>query len=61
MTDQGDNISIGKIVLSDNNQEKNRGLVLDKPIPDLCLFNPTIRHFVDYLWLLLQNSCFKIL
>ena len=37
MTEQEDNINLGKNVCEDNNQEKNRWFVWDKPVPGLCV------------------------
>ena len=34
MTDLEEIIKLDKIVFDDNNQEKNRGLAWDKPVPD---------------------------
>ena len=61
MTDQEDNIILGKRVFDDNNQERkilgmfgtNLFQVAD------CVSVPTFCHFVDGLWLLLENSPFK--
>ena len=35
MTDREDDIKLGKLVSDDNNQERKRGAVWDKPVPDL--------------------------
>ena len=59
MIDQEDNINLGKIVF-DKNQEVKTGLFGTNlfQIPD-CVPVPTFCHFVDRLWLLLENSPFK--
>ena len=57
MTDQEDNINVGKIVFDDN---QNRFPVWGKPFPDLCVFVLTFCHSVDNLWLLSENSCQKL-
>ena len=60
MTDQEDNINLGKTVLTTTFKGGNRGPVWDKPVPDLYLcFCPNFCHFGDHLWLLLENSPFK--
>ena len=62
MTDQEDNIILGKIVFDDNNQEKILGLFGTNlfEIADFVSV-PTFCHFVDHLRLLLEISPFNIL
>ena len=46
MTDQEDNIILGKVVVDDNDQEGNLGPVWDKLVPDRCLcFCPNFLSF----------------
>ena len=55
MTDQQDNINLGKIVFDDNNQERtkreNLGPVWDKPVPNhlLCFCPNFLFFFVVHL------------
>ena len=61
MTDQEDNINLGKIVFDDNNQEKKiLGLFGTNlfQIAD-CVTVPTFCYFVDRLWMFLENSSLK--
>ena len=62
MTDQEDNINLGKNVFDDNNQKRKEVLGLYGTnllqIAD-CVSVSTFCHFVDYLRLLLENSPFK--
>ena len=59
MSDQKENIYIGKIVFDDNNKKikvffgRNLFQICD------CPFDPSFCHFVDFLWLLLDESSFR--
>ena len=61
MTDQEDNFNLGKIVFVDNNQGRNSWACFRPNLFQIsdCVSIPTFCHFVDHLWLLLENSPFK--
>ena len=61
MTDQEDNINLGEIVFDDNNQERKLWACFGTNVFQIadCVSDPTFCHFVDHLWLLLENSPFK--
>ena len=62
MTDREVSGNERKIVFEDDNYEKTRGVVWDKPAADLWLsFCPTFCHFIDCISLLLDNSSFNYL
>ena len=62
MTDQEDDNNLGKIVFDDNNQEKKSWACLRHMFQiAACASVPTFRHFVEHLWLLLENAPSKIL
>ena len=49
-----------KLSLTTTIKGVNLGPVWDKSVPDRWLsFCPKLGHFVDHLWLLLENSPFK--
>ena len=60
MTDQEDNINLGKIVFDDNNQERKFWGFLGQTCSRSVIVSvPTFCHFVYHLWLLMENSPFK--
>ena len=61
MIDQEGNIDLGKTVCDVNNREKKIVVLFETILFQMsdCLFVLTFCHPVDYLWLLLDNSCFK--
>ena len=60
MTDQEDNINLGKSVLDYNNQERISWACLGQTYSiSLIVFLPTFCYFVDHLWMLSENSPLK--
>ena len=62
MTDQEDNINLGKLVFDDNNQERGSWDCLGQTCSrSLIVFlSHFFCDFVQYLWLLLEKSSLKV-
>ena len=60
LTDQKDNINLGKNVSDDNNQQnKSRACLVQTCSRSLIVFLFQLVEFFDYIWLLLDNSFFR--
>ena len=61
MTDQEDNINLGKIVIDDQQSRKEILVLFGTNLFQIadCVSVSTFCLFVDQLWLLLENSPFK--
>ena len=61
MTDREGIINLGRIVFDDNNQERKSWSCLGQNLFQIadCVSVPSFCHFVDHLWLLLENWSFK--
>ena len=59
MIDQKNKMNLGELVFDDNSQDKKTLFCLRRIRSRyLIVFFPNFCHFVDYLWLLLENSSF---